>query len=401
MPVAVVLPENFPVKRKLRVSTRHIDDLPLDEEDLRQYDDTTVFYDVFFNSDNSRLCMVGPPLLNLRELITPITITLDGKRFEVGVKEFFKARFCIGEVDLQGHEINAVNELQIDFNRRFGFSARLPKSDVEAARSILTTLQKDNKIDWIEDWVRYYREHYGVEKVVLYDNGSANVDELKLALPDITIEDWPYKHGVTKSHGNKFCQYGSLNHCRLKYGQGSYIFNFDIDELLCYPPNRLQDELERNDAILFDSYNVPFKNIISGDYSYPDFSTREIENRGSGFKYIYKSDRVIANNIHFVRTRKGDLSEKIYRQLARLGRKLSRGNAFARLLSRIVLRSLQLKYVDPSQGYYLHFIGITTNWKGDYYDRFSEETSRQPDTDIEPEFLAPIAALAKASPPKN
>jgi len=397
MPVSVVLPDNFPLKRNLRVPYRHIDDLPLDDEDRRQYDDTTVFYDVFFNSDNTRLCMVGPPLLNLRALITPITITLNGRSIDVPVKEFFKARVCIGEVDLQGFEINALNELQIDFNRRFSFSARLAKSGVTPARLILTTLQKDNKINWIEDWANYYREYFGVEKIVLYDNGSANVDELKWALPGITIEAWPFKHGVTRSHGNKFCQYGSLNHCRLKYGRGSYIFNFDIDELLCYPRSRLDDELERYDAIVFDSYNVPLKKMAPGDYSYPDFKTREIENRGSGFKYIYNSDKVIANNIHFVRTRKSDFSEKIFRQLVRLARKLSRGNALQRLLSRVLLRNLQQKYVDLSQGFYLHYLGITTNWKGAYYDRFGKEASSRPDTGIEPEFLAPIEALAKAS----
>jgi len=396
MPVPVVLPDSFPARRELRVTYRHFDKSPLDDEDIRQYDNSTVFYDVFFNSDNSRLCMVGPPLLNLRALVTPITVTLNGRSLKVDVREYFKRRVCIGEVDLKGCTIDEINQLEIDFNRRFSFSARLPSSEAKPARLILSTLQKDNKINWIQDWVKYYRQNFGVDKVVLYDNGSANFDELKLALPDITIEPWPFKHGITRSQGNKFCQYGALNHCRLKHGHGSHIFNFDIDELLCYPRSRLDSELEKYDAILFDSYNVPFKGVDSGDYSYPDFRTREIDNRAAGFKYIYRSDRVFANSIHYVRTRKGNLSESFYRQVARTRRKLARGNALQRYLSRLLLRYLRLKYVDPSQGYFLHFIGITTNWKGVYYDRLSEQASSAPDTDIEPEFLDPIAKLARA-----
>ncbi len=228
MPQAILLPEQLAFRRQLRSNRRHTDGLPLDASDLSQYDDDTVFYDAFFNIGNTRLYLLGPPMLNLLQLLTPLTLKVNEQIQRTAIKEYFKGRITIVEVDVENLEVKPVNQLEIDFNGHFTYSGNVPENTLLPHKRILSTLQKNNEIHWIRDWVNFYRLNFDIDQVVIYDNGSENFDELKTALPDVVFESWPYKHGITRSHLNKYCQYGSLNHCRLKYGKGSIVFNFDI-----------------------------------------------------------------------------------------------------------------------------------------------------------------------------
>lgn len=400
MPQAVILPSHLPFRRNLRSNIRHTDGLPLDADDLAQYDDTTVFYDVFFNIGNSRLYLLGPPLLNLKTLLIPLTLTMNGQLLKPQIEEYFKGWLTIAEVNLENIEIHPVNRLEIDFNGQFTFSGDIPGNNLAPQKTILSTLQKNNQTHWIKDWVSYYRNYFAIDQIVIYDNGSANYDELKESLPDVVFEDWPFKHGITQSHLNKYCQYGSLNHCRLKYGDNSTIFNFDIDELLCYPADLVSKHMMDHDILFFDKYNVPIKQALKPGYSYADFDTREASYRDRSFKYIYKSNAVVANSVHFARMKKSNQAERVYRQLARLHKRIwrkSRRNSYwLRKLSLFIGKLLRARFVDPeNEGYFLHYYGITTNWKGVYYDRLTPENSSKPDVPIEAENLERIRRVIK------
>ena len=49
----------------------------------------------------------------------------------------------------------------------------------------ISTLQKDNPLIWIADWLKWHHREHGVGRAVLYDNGSSNRDEL-IGLPEGT-----------------------------------------------------------------------------------------------------------------------------------------------------------------------------------------------------------------------
>ena len=113
-------------------------------------------------------------------------------------------------------------------------------------RMTLTSLQKDNALEWIKDWCLYYHRVHSVDLVVLYDNGSAYrktlAQELYALAPslDIYLIEWDFQYGMAT-------QVASLNHCYHALGQRSDFFlNFDIDEYLIYTSrNSLLDYVRR------------------------------------------------------------------------------------------------------------------------------------------------------------
>ena len=69
---SIKLPDTFEERRILRSEKNHLDGAKLDTYDLEQYDDDTVFYDVFFDIKNRFLYTIGPPFLNLQNHLLPI-----------------------------------------------------------------------------------------------------------------------------------------------------------------------------------------------------------------------------------------------------------------------------------------------------------------------------------------
>ena len=390
MPTSVLIPESIGIERELRSNFRHVDGSPLDETDLSQYDRYTLFYDVFFNIDNDRLYLLGPPLLNLGRQLLPLRARLNGKDIDLSIKDFFKQSYfeVSGEVD--PGSVGAINRVELDFNGVFDVALDIERNRQQRQTRILSTLQKNNRSRWIRDWIRYYREYFDIDAVVLYDNGSENIEALRKELDGVIIEDWDYPYGIVRSHANKFCQQGSLNHCRLKYGCGAEIFNFDIDELLCVDADWLDRQLQEFDVVSFDSYQVPLLDGGTNDYSFGDFSKRNRDSRGGAKKYIYRDSAVVANKAHFVRTVENEYLNKVQRQLLRLFRKMKDRAILTSLATFLAERISQTRQVRLSEGYFLHYVGITTNWKGAYYDRLQEETGRDDFVDIDPACLRKI-----------
>ena len=392
----VVIPDSIGLKRALRSEVRHIDNNPLDETDLSQYDSHTLFYDVFFNARNDCLYLLGPPLLNLRQDLLPLKIKLNGVVIASSEKEFFKQRYVEISAPVNPAKVSATNRIELDFNSVFTIELEVERNSQRQYSRILTTLQKNNRPKWIKQWVRYYMDYFDIDAVVLYDNGSDDLDTLRSELEGVIIENWDYPYGIVKSHFNKFCQYGSLNHCRLKYGSGSAIFNFDIDEILCVEPDWLDQQLSQFDVVLFDSYQVPYQDCGSQDYSYGSFTKREPVNRKGGKKYIYRDSAVIANNVHFVRTVENELLNKTQKQLMRTFRQMKKTKALNKLatyLSESISRTREAKL---HEGYFLHYGGITTNWKDVYYDRLSVDIDDDDLVDIDPTDLARIRSISSS-----
>ena len=184
----------------------------------------------------------------------------------------------------------------------------------------LSTLQKDNPISWISDWLTWYCRSFGVSRLILYDNNSNHRTELldffhqcPLDLEIIFI-DWPFPHGIEPY---KYCQRGTLNHCRVRFPVSKgYCLNFDIDEYLWFSDKNLLEYLNHNlsyprpGAIAVRQYIVP--NIQSesegGLVRCWHFKSRE---RKTGYqgeakqwnpygrtKYIYSFDDVGYNAVH-------------------------------------------------------------------------------------------------------
>ncbi len=127
-----------------------------------------------------------------------------------------------------------------------------------AGKRVLLTLSKNNRLEWICDWIRFHQDHHGANAVLLYDNNSTlySLDELASAIANLPgieatkVIHWPYKYGP-QGHGggfwdSDFCQSGALEDARWRYLQRARsVLNVDIDELVL---PRSQSVFERVEA---------------------------------------------------------------------------------------------------------------------------------------------------------
>jgi len=132
----------------------------------------------------------------------------------------------------------------------------------ENGESLLTlvTMQRDNPLQWIRDWMRWHSRMHGVGRLILYDNGSREygheelIDILEGEEGDFqenfqtVLVNWDFDYGWhhNNCHRGLWAQLAALNHCYLKYGDCGWLLNLDIDEyLVAEDETRLRDYLRQ------------------------------------------------------------------------------------------------------------------------------------------------------------
>ena len=108
--------------------------------------------------------------------------------------------------------------------------------------NILFTIQKNNRIDWINAWAKHYTELHQVDHIIIFDNNSTcyTLCELSDALKKfpISIYPLPFKYGPSGGRfgfEHQWLQDVSLQLVRVCGLTGSCdtnILNVDIDELI-------------------------------------------------------------------------------------------------------------------------------------------------------------------------
>jgi len=187
---------------------------------------------------------------------------------------------------------------------------------------VMVTLQKDNPISWITQWIRYHSEVMGVGGFLIYDNGSTkySLNELEAALSKtkakVRVVSWPYPYGPQGSDfapwDSDYGQYVMLEHAKWRYLSGSsLVLNNDVDELVVTKGINLRDiaEFLRNnnscqciryrgiwiepyDIVNKESANtVPFEHRRFKDY----YCTDDNNKIGIGYKWLLMPSQ---NNIN-------------------------------------------------------------------------------------------------------
>jgi len=229
---ALVLPEATPLRRAMR---RPAEFRQPGYEDA--YDSRTLFYDVFRHGDE--VVLSGPPLFNLRQ-------PLAAARFTAGATALVAS---LGDIDrtqrsfLRGPAGEAV-ALVAD-----GLNATLPISadgrELFQGRRVLTAISRNNRLEWIADWVTYYAAIHEVDAILLYDNGSdayalAELDAAIGAGPGIEVAvvvNWPFpfgpRAGPDGAWDSDFCHASMHEHARFRFLEtAAQVINADIDELI-------------------------------------------------------------------------------------------------------------------------------------------------------------------------
>ena len=361
--------------------------------DQKSIDTSTLFYDIFLDPNSNRLIGLGPNLFNLKEDLFPMTISYSGRPLNHEIDQIKGIVFLRSEL-LDERPLSSF-EIKLSF-RAFeqtividpSICKEIPSKSANA-RLTLTTLQKNNPLPWISDWLLWHHRKFGIQRLVLYDNGSGNreelIDRLSSIAPELEIifVDWKFPFGLIPY---KYCQLGSLNHCRLKFPipQG-YGINLDIDEYLMYAGDSLLDYLDVRlrypapGAIMLKQCPIPhigsgekhglvrcfdfkYRKIVPGFAN--DYSTWNKFGRG---KYIYSFNNIGFNSIHSANSLKNRMFSKRYSLVSKIAQYLKQATweLTKRLLRyRISKPRIDMIYACEQEAFYFHFKGLNTGWRG-------------------------------------
>ena len=362
---SVLIPENIGVVRELACPYAR-DGSEILKEDLVGYDRYTVFYDVFFSTKNNKLMAIGPPLLNLKQILFPLVLEVNGIKVEYNIVEEYPKVFWI-IIDCETEHIASWN---IHFRFACGWEKSLEVSrSVFFSTSVLITMQKDNTIRRIEDWITHYRTRFEIDQVFIYDNNSRDFESMASTFPNINFVAWNFPFGIITSKPNKYAQRGALNHFLYKFTENTRIFQFDIDELaILHVPQKNGVSYYLKDHIL------PLPEKMRENYSFCDYETADINNSSlheykyrkpnmrHHNKYICQSDRVSHLEVHCFTPKNNSILRALLKGAWGGWKRLKRFEGLFCLFVRWISFG-RIRFLPYRSGRYDHYLGITTPWK--------------------------------------
>ena len=206
-----------------------------------RYDFQTFVYDCFWESKAAEVWLLCPRLLNFRRLVDDMAFTVDGRPHgRIKVENLSRG----SAIRLKGLK---------EPPREVGFSHRLASGtltvrdqhlDRFAGLNAVFSINKNNRLEWVRDWLSYYVRVHGGDAAVLVDNGSteyatqdlldtmASVDGIAAAcVIPAAFPFGPNAEGQVNT-ASLFLQrtMGELIRRRL-LGRARAVLNVDIDEL--------------------------------------------------------------------------------------------------------------------------------------------------------------------------
>ena len=346
-PRSLSLPADSPLLREFYERRSHMPGVrALDESDHEGFDRRTLLYDLALDRAGRTLIGFAPPMVNLAKALLPLTA--EARRSEdpgwTSLRLRRLRRFRHEQLEMAlPRAWGAVEalEVRLRFANGLAFEARVERLPLQPVFQQWSTLQKDNPLEWIDDWVTYARDQ-GAERVLLYDNGSAYAAGLVEHCSRIPVEvevvviPWDFPYGPPRSHDNNFAQAAQLNHASRVLGACAWQGFLHLDEYPVAPGGleRLLRAQPRHRGLLrLDNYLVPAieGEVKSGQLPRArDFRHRALAPRGKGHKCFSRPPGLREARTHNGRCRLG-----------------------------YVRRAVPIK-----EAYFLHFDRLTTGWKG-------------------------------------
>ena len=210
---------------------------------MEKFDFTTLSFDAFFTDCPGKIVLLGPSFLNLSPMMAKAIVTALPSRARCEFRIRNMDRHSQMWIDVPTNTTQIVIESDLG---HFDITPSANLSHLFEGKRVLLTLSKNNRLEWIQDWVRYNRDIHGANAVLFYDNQSTiySTDELLAALGAISdldqvcVVSWPFKYGplgfgYLDYWDSNFCQYGALEHARWMFLQRARsALNSDIDELI-------------------------------------------------------------------------------------------------------------------------------------------------------------------------
>lgn len=356
------------------------------------YDRRAIFYDVIVSKNGRDLVCVGPPFFNLGH---PREAYLDRSKLSLAVYEpthLATTRVAITSIRCPALGVGEKHFLRLVFDHfEATYEVNFKEHRLDGPAAItMSTLQRDNDPQWIQDWCIWHHAKHDVSRIVIYDNGSANFREVKSALskvigPQIVLVPWKHPFG---QYALKFPQTTALNHCRLLFARDSqWCINLDVDEYLQNEANEglsvlLERRTFRRRAIVyFRGYIVPF--LVDGNPARCFDSNVRNREFARERKYIYQPAMTLLTEVHSAIEAYRPLYEA-WKGLRRLAMKtLNKIPSLKRAIRRVALgivgiadarraRKSGTTHLQRIGGYlvtlgdslfFFHFRALNTGWK--------------------------------------
>lgn len=306
-PRSLRLPVESPILREFDLRRFHdIGMAGVEASEGEGFDRRTLLYDVALDRTGRTLVGIAPPMMNLAAGLLPVTA--EARRNEdanwscISFRRRQRSRHEQWEMRLPRHW-GAVDA--VDFRLRFANATEFAESAVRfPLRTVFqqwSTLQKDNPQEWINDWLLYAAKQ-GAERVLLYDNGSADATGLvqRCACIEANLEvvliPWAFPYGPPHMRQHRFAQRAQMNHANLVLGACSWQGFMDLDEYPVAPEGLtrfLTRQPKRRGLVQMDHYRVP---AIEGEVKASGvprafhFGHRSHRLRGKGFKYFARPE---------------------------------------------------------------------------------------------------------------
>ena len=207
-----------------------------------RYDFHTFFYDCYHDSGVNEVVLVCPSLLNFEHLAKKTVYFIDGTEIPI------KSINPISRGDVIRFGCPSGNPKKFTFVHDL-FSGEVDVNvqhhDVFEGKNAIYAISKDNKLEWMQDWLAYYVKEHGANAAVIYDNGSTAypLDVLTTALADldgmqavaVVNADFPFGPGGSGKTNfiSKFLHMTMVELGRRRLlSTARAVLNVDIDELV-------------------------------------------------------------------------------------------------------------------------------------------------------------------------
>lgn len=321
------------------------------------FDWDNLWYDAV-QIDSGQILLIGPPLYATSNYITnTCNFTSDsGDIIPFQIMEMDRACLVVLHANMFLDHINLnPGNMKIKINKQdTAFNNKI----------VLMTLQKNNPITWIKEWIKYHNVNYGIDGVVIYDNNSNHytTGELESAIqtPGVTIKivDWNVPYGPQGFDCNYYNVWDSdyaqsvmFEHVKRKYVSNSKLaINCDIDELIAIDDGDINTVL--HGLNLTNQAGYCYKGRWIEPYDIANNITAEvIPHEARSFKNYYCTD--IRNEIGI-------------------------GNKWMVIPNRVLNYQWSVHNcpltIQNSNIYYGHYMPMNTNWSWKR-DKFNRDTS--------------------------
>jgi hypothetical protein len=207
------------------------------------YDRTTLIYDAVHFPDAGIVRLYLPRLLNFSCILHTARYQVDGAvarpSRHLKHRRFETIDLRVGRVSPHVLTIgtDVAGNLQTSINRQTEEAFR--------GRRVIYTLLKNERFEWIRDWLTFHHEVHGADAVLIADNGSTNYssEELRLFLesvPGYVMRQvlsvplpWGPRGPQAGVDDGKYLQTALLNLVRDRFLSSALaVLNLDVDELL-------------------------------------------------------------------------------------------------------------------------------------------------------------------------